>query len=97
LTNKLLYAKIIIKEILNMKNCKKNKKSHRARKRYRERKLVLLKLDIPKEYLLHLRKESQRTKKSVNKIIDTWLRIAMEEDYKKLKDTVVEENTEDVN
>lgn len=67
-----------------MKNIKKHKKTKRERRRYRERKLVPIKLELPKRYILILREESQKRNISINKIIDSYLRIAMQKDLEEI-------------
>jgi hypothetical protein len=53
---------------------KKWKKTKRQRRRYRERKLVIIKIEnISKDALLLLRSKSQRLNKSINKIIQGYI------------------------
>lgn len=74
---------------------KKWKKTKRERKNKRERKLINIPINLPKEYLLALRAESQRTNKSINKIIGTYLTEAINSDLKKIREEELEESKND--
>lgn len=74
-----------------MKSWKKTKREHR---RHKERNLVLIKLELSKEFKAKLIAHSQRENISVNKLIDLALKSAMDEERRKLNES---RSTEDSN